>query len=146
MTTMAGLRYLLFSDPIKEQKSISHLFPQSSPWIIEPTREGSLEAMVSSKLSLKDQFHLLTGSIKQTMTQTLIIKRGTGMRSQCLQPCICVGTKYDHNLCVGSHPSRCACFESKWGMCPNNILTDTRPASRIICPTEGPIRLAVLPR
>ena len=77
---MAG--YLIFIDLVLEQKKVSRTyFSRDDTGLSNPREEDSLEAMVSSKLSLKDQFHLLTGSIKQTMTQTLIIKRGTGMRS-----------------------------------------------------------------
>ena len=49
-------------------------------------------------------------------------------------------------ICALEVTHRDACYGSKWGMCPNNILTGTSPASRISCPTAGPIRRAGLPR
>ena len=58
-----------------------HLLPKGDPGLSNPREEDSLEAMVSSKLLSKCQIQLLIGSSKQIVIQTLIIKRGTGMRS-----------------------------------------------------------------
>ena len=71
-----------FIDPVMEQKSVSHTyFPRGDPGLSNPREEDTLEAMVSSKLKLKCQIQLLIGSSKKIVIYTLIIKRGTGMRS-----------------------------------------------------------------
>ena len=68
-----------FIDPVMEQKSVSRTyFPIGDPSLSNPREEDSLEAMVPSKLLSKCQVQLLTGSSKQIVIQTLIIKRRYG--------------------------------------------------------------------